>query len=147
MHPSIYTVLDTRRLKKRTGTYPVKLRVYFESQTVDYQTIFELKGQEEFEKLGKKNIKAELREIRDQLQQLEATAKDYAKTLDPFTFPEFELGFVQANDLLKERKLKEVPALNDKVEFDYGPYLKKFPILQEQPAAPDSISVVYVSCV
>ena len=144
--PSIYMVLDTRRIKQ-SGTFPVKLRVTLEKKTTDFQTVFDLSSVD-YDLLTERHISAKLKEIRDKLQNLESAAKIYADTLDPFTFSEFELGFVQASPLFKPRKLKKEAALETSSgEFDYGPYLKKFPILQEQHLHADSISVIYVSIV
>jgi integrase/recombinase XerD len=147
MPATIYKVLDTRRMKEKTGKYPVKLRVSFERETVNYQTIFDLKRKEEYEKLSKKHIGEHLQEIRDKLEEIEVKARDYAKTLDPFSFSEFEMGFIQTNPFFKARKLKMSLAGESPSEFDYSPYLAKFPILIEQHLVPNCISVVYVSYV
>jgi len=104
-------VLDTRSLRKKTQTSPVKLRVTFERETVDFQTVFGLKDEQEFAKLSQKHISAELVAIRDSLGKLEADAREYSKTLDPFSFPEFELGYIRPNKLFRTRKLKAVPTL------------------------------------
>jgi hypothetical protein len=148
MLPTIYMVLDTRSFRKKTQTSPVKLRVTFERETVDYQTVFGLKNEQEFAKLSQKHISAELVAVRDSLNKLEVDAKEYAKTLDPFSFPEFDLGYIRPNKLFKKRLLKAVPTLQqDDVNFNYEPYLKRFPILMEQHPTLDSISVVYVSTI
>jgi integrase/recombinase XerD len=144
MSVTIYLVLDTRRIKKRSGKYPVKLRVNFERGTTDYQTVFDLKKEEEYEKLSKTHIGEKLQEIRDKLNDLEVRAREYAKTLDPFSYAEFELGFVHQDPLFKPRELKRSATIEDPREFDYSPYLKKFPILQEQHPFPNCISVFYV---
>jgi integrase len=141
-------VLDTRSFRKKTQTSPVKLRVTFERETVDFQTVFGLKDQQEFAKLSQKHLSAELVAIRDSLGKLEADAREYSKTLDPFSFPEFELGYIRPNKLFRTRKLKAVPTLQqDHGNFNYEPYLKKFPILMEQHPTLDSISVVYVGTI
>jgi integrase/recombinase XerD len=148
MLPTIYMVLDTRSFRKKTETSPVKLRVTFERETVDYQTAFGLKNEHEFAKLSQKHISADLVAIRDSLNKLEVDAKEYAKTLDPFSFPEFDLGYIRPNKLFKNRKLKAVPTLQqDDGNFNYEPYLKKFKILTEQHPTLDSISVIYVSTI
>jgi hypothetical protein len=139
-------VLDTRSFRKKTKTSPVKLRVTFERETVDYQTVFGLKNEQEFAKLSQKHISADLVAIRDSLNKLEVDAKEYAKTIDSFSFPEFDLGYIRPNKLFRNRKLKTVPAFQqDDGNFDYEPYLEKFPILMERHPTLDSISVVYLS--
>ncbi len=48
--PSIVSlILDVRRMKNKTGKYPVKLQVSFERTTLHYQTIFDL-TQDEYSK-------------------------------------------------------------------------------------------------
>ena len=42
MSASINIVLDTRRVKMKTGKYPVKLRITFKRVSKNYQTIYEL---------------------------------------------------------------------------------------------------------
>jgi integrase/recombinase XerD len=121
------------------------LRVSFERGTLDYQTVFDLKKEDEYEKLQKKHIGGNLQEIRDKLTDLELRARDYAKTLDPFSFAEFELGFIHQDPLFKPRKLKNSASIEDVRQFDYSPYLEKFPILQEKHPFPNCISVFYAA--
>ncbi len=51
MSVSVVIILDTRRVKKKTGKYPVKLLVTFNSEQKRYQTIYDL-TQPEFDNLS-----------------------------------------------------------------------------------------------
>lgn len=130
MSVTICTVLDTRRIKK-TGKYPIKMRVTFERMTEYYQTIFDLsKG--EFDKLGASRISSDLQNIRDKLKEVERTAENAAKKLGDFNFIDFEKLLVGNCNLLRQRK--PIPAssseANDK--FDFSHFGKRFSILVEE---------------
>lgn len=72
-----------------TNTYPIKLRVTHERITNYYPTIYSL-SQEDYDKLSAPRLNTELQEVRAKLQEIERTAKNAAKELDPFSFDEFE---------------------------------------------------------
>lgn len=55
MPTSISITLDTRRVKKKTRKYPIKLLVIHESEPKSYQTIYDL-TQEEFNRLSASRI-------------------------------------------------------------------------------------------
>jgi len=62
MSVTISIILDTRRIKK-SGKFPVKLRVTFQRVPEYYQTVFNL-SKEEWEKLPASRISNELQAIR-----------------------------------------------------------------------------------
>src|SRR5437773_547608 len=76
MSASVKVILDTRRLKKKKGTYPVKLLVTYNSEPKRYQTVYDL-TQEEFERVTDRrarNISEKLKEIRTSLKLIERNA-------------------------------------------------------------------------
>ncbi|HEX8314872.1 MAG TPA: hypothetical protein VF609_07765, partial [Flavisolibacter sp.] len=85
MSVSTTITLDTRRLKKRTGKYPVKLLVTYERVSERYQTIYEL-TETEFKKLSSPRINDDLKVIKEKLQEIQWNSEKAAKVLDPFTF-------------------------------------------------------------
>jgi site-specific recombinase XerD len=90
--PVISLFLDTRRAKKKSGKYPVKLRVFTSAPRIQklYNTKFEF-TEKEFESIYlSKKPRTEHKEIRLQLQAIEHKAIDTAKELKPFTFEQFE---------------------------------------------------------
>ncbi len=93
MSVSIAITLDTRRMKKKTGNYPVKLLVTHKSTPERYQTIFDL-SQEEFDNLSASRVSEKLKKIRDDLKLIQRKAEDVAYSLGPFNFEEFEKDFI-----------------------------------------------------
>jgi integrase len=141
--PSLSITLDTRRLKKRIGKYPVKLLVIHDSVPERYQTIYNL-TQEEYDKLSAPRLSKELQEIRDKLQEINRTAEVAAKEVLPFSFKEFEKYYILSNPLFKKRKQKPSEGKYENVEIDWEPYQRKFPILNENHPDQDYISKVFV---
>ena len=93
-HISVY--LDTRR-KKKTGKFPVKLRVYTHRPRKQklYTTVYEFTDKE-FEKIwladkpqGRNKV------IKQELEEIEVKAREIAEKIKPFSFDEFErrLGY------------------------------------------------------
>ena len=146
MSISIAIILDKRRIKIRTGKYPVRLRVTSNRVTQNYQTIFDL-SQEDYEKLTASRISYELQEVREKLKEIQRTSENVAKEIYPFNFYEFESEYIKNNRLFRERKLKESPNIILKDDFDYSPYHKKFSIFREDDFRPGSISVMFFSCI
>src|SRR5437868_1030737 len=105
MSVTISIILDTRRIKKKINKYPVKLRVIFERVTEDYQTIYDL-SQGDYNKFSAPRISDELKLTREKLNEIERTAKNIAKELEPFSFIEFETNFINGHPLFRRRKLK-----------------------------------------
>ncbi|MEO6730184.1 MAG: site-specific integrase [Ferruginibacter sp.] len=122
-------ILDSRRIKTN-NKYPLKLRVTFERISEYYQTIFDL-SKDDYEKLGASRINQELQSVREKIKEIERTAENALSNFSPFSFAEFEKDFIQDNVLFRKRKIKSSVQVQIKNEFDYSPFLKKFPILYE----------------
>lgn len=144
MSVSTTIILDTRRIKKKNSKYPVKLRVTFERISQYYQTVFDL-STDNYEKLSASRINLELQEVREKLKEIQRTAENTIKELEPFNFPEFEKFFILNNRLFRQRKTKKIvaPVICD--EFDFSEYEKRFSILKEKDFQPDTILAVYLS--
>jgi integrase/recombinase XerD len=138
---TISIILDTRRIKK-SNKYPVKLRVTFERITEYYQTIFDL-SKEEYDKLPASRISIELQSIRDKLKEIERTAENTVKELFPFNFTDFENVFIQNKSHFRQRKLGPDLPSNSTNDFDYSPFIKKFPMLNEEDSKTGTISDSY----
>ena len=95
--------LDTRRVKMKTGKYPVKLLVTFGRESRRYQTIYDL-TKSEHENLSVSRVSEPMQKIRESLKLLKRTAEDTATALNPFSFEDSEKGFVFDNPLLHQRK-------------------------------------------
>ena len=142
MQVKIGIILDTRRIKK-TSKYPVKLRVTFERVTVYYQTIFDL-SKDDYAKLSAPRISIELQSIRDKLKDIERTAENALKEPGAFSFKDFEKDYVQNHSsYFRLRKLPPELPLENKSDFDYTPFHKKFPILLEHDLKPGTFTVSY----
>ena len=88
---SISVFLDTRRIKK-SGLYPVKLRVYSNiyKRTKYYPTVFEL-TETQFKSIWETTKpRTEHKELRDKIQAVEVKAKEIANDFSPFSFEQFE---------------------------------------------------------
>ncbi|GAA0564451.1 site-specific recombinase XerD [Chitinophaga japonensis] len=142
MPVSLSIELDTRRMKKRTGAYPVKLLVVHDSVPQRYQTIYDL-SKEDFKKLSAPRLSSDLQKARDSLKDMLRSAETAAKEIRPFAFNEFERYFITANPLFKPRKQKQQNVEANSGEFDFSPYEGKFPILKESHPRADCISVVF----
>ena len=105
---AIAIILDARRIKENQK-YPVKLRVNYQWDTLNFQTIFDL-SKEDYEKLPAPRINTELQTIKSKLKQIEREAEACIKNLADFSFHEFENTFIQFNPLFRPRKQKFRPA-------------------------------------
>lgn len=143
MSVSIVITLDTRRMKKKTETYPVKLLVTSNSVPKRYQTIFDL-SEQDFNTLYAKNMSVHLRTIRDKLKQIQRKAEDIAASLSPFTFAEFEKDYILNNPSFHQRKaIKETTALVNH-EFNEVMYDNRFPIFRLPKPEPDTILATFL---
>ena len=77
MPVSTQLILDTRRIKQKTGKYPVKLLVIHNRKPHRYQTIFEL-TKEEFKILSASRITVQLQKIRDSLKEIKRKSEESA---------------------------------------------------------------------
>jgi integrase/recombinase XerD len=136
-------ILDTRRIKQN-NKYPIKLRVNHQRVTNYYPTIFEL-SEEEYGKLSATRVSQELQGVREKLKQVERTVSQALEKLRPFSFAVFERTVVLGNPLFKQRKAKVVTIdVSTEEDFDYLPYLKKFPILLETNAKQLTLTWAYL---
>ncbi|MBD0332972.1 MAG: site-specific integrase [Chitinophagaceae bacterium] len=143
MSVAIAIILDTRRIKENKK-YPVKLRVNYQRVTNYYPTIFDL-SEEDYQKLSATRISQELQTVRDKLKQIERGALNALEKLKPFSFQAFEKSFVLGNPLFKQRKIKALAVeVHSEDGFDYSPYQKKFPILEETNAKPLTLTWAYL---
>jgi len=142
MSVTISLTLDTRRLKKSTGKYPVKLLVTHERKPVRYQTIFEL-SQEEFKKLSSPRLSAELQAIKDKLKEIEWHADKAAKLLDPFNFEESEKDYILANPHFHQRKSIKKSNTPATCSFNRTLYEHRFPIFKESVVEPGRLLATF----
>src|SRR5687768_17055516 len=96
MSATINIILDTRRMKIKTGKYPVKLRITFKRVPKNYQTIYEL-TEDDYNKLTASRITNDLQLVRDKLKEIQRSSENFIKELNPFSFKEFENDFIKNN--------------------------------------------------
>ena len=106
MSTTVSVILDTRRIKAKTGRYPVKLRVISKRVTRDYATIFDL-SEIDHKKLSAPRISQELSEARLKLQEIKQQAENFIKNNLPFEFPNFEAEVIKGNRLFKQKDWKQ----------------------------------------
>src|SRR5690348_7335361 len=130
MSVTFVTRPDMRR-QKENGTYPIKMWVMFKRKSKSYQTVFETTAAD-FEKLYSPNTKGAIKQLRENLKDLNISAELYLKEIGDFSFDEFEKGFVLNNPAFKERKIKVVIKEHESSKtFDYSIYEKRFVIFKE----------------
>jgi integrase/recombinase XerD len=143
MSVTLKLLYDERKLLKKTGTYPYKLRVTFERQTLEYQTLYSL-SKEDHLKLNASHLGEYLKEVNKKLKAILAAASAYCDTVGVFAFYEFERDFINTYPGFIERKLKPRKIPLEATEFDFGPYLHRFRlILQAAHPSKDHISYTY----
>ncbi len=144
MSVSVAITLDTRRMKSKSGKYPVKLLVTSDSQPRRYQTIYDL-TQQEFNYLSANRITDSLKLIRDNLKQIKRKAEDAVMALDPFSYEEFEKDYILSNSLFHQRKsikAKTVPISYDSFGKDYD---RRFPIFKLPKPEPGTVLVTFLN--
>jgi integrase/recombinase XerD len=145
MPVSIRIVLDTRRLKQKTGKYPVKLLVICNRQPQRYQTIFEL-TKEEFKILSASRITSNLQKTRDGIREIKRKSEEVALDIVPFSFDEFEKEYIYDNPLFIQRsyiKRSTAAFIEQHKDFDYSKYHKRFRFLTEPMPEIGTISYTY----
>jgi integrase/recombinase XerD len=138
MNVTTNVFLDTRRIKKKSNAYPVKLRVTCNRKHQEYQTVFDLTS-EDYKKLGASRVSDWLRDIKDKLREIESTASKVAKDLDPFTYEDFEKDYILDNPFFHQRnaiKASAVPVTN---QFKIEEYGNRFPILKLPEPEPNTV--------
>jgi len=143
MSVSIAVVLDTRRIKK-SGKYPVKLRVIVNRKPCLFPTIYEL-TEMDYNKLEAPRVSESLQHIRNDLRQIDAEARTLSAKIIPFNLKEFEEEYIKSNPLFKQRSRKVQPFTTEYHEFDITPYLKRFPILKEEHPGKEYISATFTN--
>lgn len=147
MSATARVILDTRRMKIKTGKYPLKLRVSFQRVTQRYHTIFELSAVD-YNKLNAPRISADLQSIKEKIKEIEKAASGFIDGMDTFSFYQFERDFICHHDFFKLRKLTKAEEAQPSLplhEFDFSPYEKRFSIFREDHSRPGSISIVFFS--
>lgn len=141
--PTFTVDLDTRRLKIKNGTYPVKLFVDYNDVPNTYGTIYDM-TLEDWQKLKQPHINASLREKRDKLQELEDKAREFARGLERFSFSQFEQLFIDGHPLIKARKRTHKGDASQADNFDYTPFLEKLYILKDEDMGKGTILDVFI---
>lgn len=147
MYATTKIILDTRRMKIKTGKYPIKLRVTYKRVTQRYQTIFELSNID-YNKLNAPRISSDLRTIKWKIKEIEESASNFISKMETFTFYRFECDFISNHESFKYIKLKEPDFSRPTIsanEFDFSQYEKRFSIFQEDHSNPNSISSIFFS--
>jgi len=122
-------ILDTRRMKKKKGKFPVKLLVIYKSEPKRYQTIYDL-TQEEFNNLKASRVSENLKPIRDSLKKIQHKVEDFISTLHPFSYAELEKNFILGHPDFRQRKSFQPLPAPLKIECDLQTYKNKFPIFK-----------------
>lgn len=144
MSTFVAIVLDRRRLKIKTNSYPVKLRVTYERRSRYYQTNYDL-TEDAYANLRSSRLKEEHRAIRDSLKDLERDAEKFIRELEPFSFSEFEKEFILHNSSFRQRKAIKESLLQLHFECDLNAYKDKFPIFKNASPPPGTILTVFLS--
>ncbi len=144
MAVTVAVILDTRREKITTGKFPVQLRVTSNRKAKPYATKFEM-TQEEFAKLDAPRVSTRIQGIRESLKNIKRDAENYLDKITDFSFLNFEIGFVNTHPLLRKRKIKIPHQPEPTFDFDFSPYLDKFPILKETNLEKGRILPVYIA--
>ncbi len=143
MSVSVVITLDTRRMKVKSGKYPIKLLVTCDSEPRRYQTIYDL-TQEEFNYLSASRLSDGLKLIRENLKQIKRNAEDAAQALDPFSYEEFEKNYILNNSFFHQRK--SIKAKTVTVSYNsYGlAYDRRFPIFKHPAPEPGTMLVTFL---
>lgn len=96
-------ILDKRRMLKKTGTYPLAIRVTFDRKPVPFPVNLHL-SENDFRKLSSPRLGKELSEIREKFIHEEERAKEIVKHLGTFTFHAFREEFYKEKFIRKKRK-------------------------------------------
>lgn len=111
---SVSFFLDTRRIKKKTNKYPLKLRVYCQELVQFYTTVFDL-SQDEYKKLDAKRVSDELQDIRETLKKIIVAAGAVIDKQEVFSFSDFERGYIRNNPHFIQKKAKVEKKVEDAV--------------------------------
>lgn len=137
MSVSVTITLDTRRIKQRSGNYPIKLLVTFNGEPRRYQTIYDL-TQDEFNKLGPRST-GKFQEIRTRLKEAQYQANKVAQALEPFTFEDFQKAYIFNNPFFHQRKSVQKVVAKSEFRYDRTLYQHRFPIFKQESTDPGTI--------
>jgi len=143
MLASVGIFLDTRRIKKRSNRYPLKLRVIFERETQFYQTAFDL-SKEEYEKLSSTRITESLVRTKEKLKEIVRNAETSAAGIEPFDFKQFEKDYILNNPSFHQRKSLKDSFVPESYEYDVAEYHHRFPIFKLGKAEPGTILATFL---
>lgn len=104
MKPTLLLILDNRAQKK-SGTYPVKLRIIYKRKVKYYPTGYDMTEEEWTFLNGPEKLKREQKEIKETIIGIQGKAKSVIEGMKFFTFPEFEKQFY--NDRTSEGSLSD----------------------------------------
>ncbi len=144
MSLSLAVILDTRRIKKRTGKYPLKLRVTYDREPQYYPTIYDL-SEEDYKKFSATRLNTALIQIRDKIQEIERKSREMAINLDPFTFADFEKECILNNPSFYQHKSIANATVEPLYKFDASQYIHRFPIFKESILPAGTILVTFRS--
>jgi integrase/recombinase XerD len=136
--------LDTRRLKAKSDTFPIKLLVTCDSKAMRYQTIYDA-TETEFKSLLSSRTSEKNKEMKDNLKKIIREAEYVANSLNPFSYEKFEKDYLYNNQLFYQRKriLSSVKEL--RYEFDATLYANRFPIFDLPKPEPGTILAIFLS--
>ena len=107
MYPNYKVVLDLRKGKK-SGLYPVKVRVTL-NRVQKYFSIGLDLSISDFDRVQNGSVRKELKVFKSKITHWENKTKDIIHQVDPFTFDEFKSKFYEKNNV----KVADVYALFD----------------------------------
>jgi integrase/recombinase XerD len=136
-------ILDTRRMKKKSAKFPVKLLIIYKGDPKRYQTIYDL-SKAEFDNLKASRVSQELKPTRDSLKQIQHNVDDFLNSLHPFSYNEFEKEFILDHPAFRQRKFLQPLPAPFKIECDIETYKNKFPIFKKPAPAPGTILTVFL---
>lgn len=139
-------MLREKRMKERSGTFPVILKVTHDRVPREFPTIYDLTS-EDFKKLTASRVSAELQIVRDNLQDIVRETGNFLRENNSFDFEEFESKVVSNNVLFKPRKSKSIKIDQSKTnqkDFDFSKYHKRFPIFFEDHSKGGTISRAFL---
>jgi integrase/recombinase XerD len=108
MYPNYKVVLDLRKAKK-SGLYPVKVRVTLNRVQKYFSLGFDL-STSDFDRIQKSSVRKELKVFKNKITHWENKTKDIIHQMDPFSFDEFKSKLYEKNEI----KVADVYTLFDR---------------------------------
>jgi integrase/recombinase XerD len=135
---------DRRPLKKKKGEFPYKLRVTFQRQSLEFQTIYSLSAEDD-KKLAARRLGEELQEFKKKINKCLSDAQAYVDDQTEFSWTRFIRDFINHHSSFQKRKLKEEVSTEGRGDFDFGPYESRFKSIFEEKH-PSRQHISYVFC-